>query len=323
MATGYDILDLVGNTPMVQLKNLTKDIDAEVYVKLEYLNPSGSIKDRVAMRMIRDAERAGLLKEGMELIESTTGNMGTALAFAGAACGYPVTLYVPAGLVSEERMRIVKAYGAKIEEVNIEEVVTDDRFPQGIHGAIVERIPRLVCEKRENEDKNVWWCRQFANPSNEFAHRDTTGAEIVKQVDGDIDVFVAALGTGGTLLGVAEALKNAKSNAKIVAVEPKAHPTIIDGKLTLPDAEGTMSGGLLQEIVDRQILDEVFLVSDEDAIGTAHQLAEQEGLFCGMSSGANVFVALQMAKKLGKGQKVVTILVDSRDRYLFTERFTT
>ena len=322
MGAAYSIPDAIGNTPMVRLQRLTKDIEAEVLVKVEYLNPSGSIKDRVALRMIRDAEREGHLKAGMEIIEATTGNMGAALAFVGAACGYPLTMYVPKSVLSEERIRLCQAYGAKVVRVDIEDVIHDSTFPKGVHGSRVELIPRRVCLQRERADKNVWWARQFSNPSNKLAHKDGTGAEILKQTDGHIDAFITALGTGGTLLGVAEALREANCKAKIVAVEPEGHRTIVDGKLTLPIIEG-VSGGLMKEIVDRNIVDEVISVNEEAAIQTAHQLAEQEGLFCGLSSGANVYAALQIARRLKKGQRVVTILVDSRDRYLFTERLTT
>lgn len=316
------VLDSIGNTPLIPLRRLTKGIEAEVWVKLEYCNPSGSMKDRVALRMIRDAEMQGLLRPGMEIVESTTGNMGAALAFAGAVCGYPVTLYVPGGLVSEERGRILEAYGAKVEDVDIDEIIRDGKLPQGIHGAIVERIPRFACAKREREDPNVWWPRQFGNPSNKLAHKEGTGKEILRQTGGQIDAFVMALGTGGTLLGVSEALREAGSSGKVVAVEPIGHPTIIDGKLAFEEVEG-ISGGLLKDIADTKAADEVVLVRDEDAVETAHRLAKEEGLFCGMSSGANVFVAIEVAKRLKKGQKVVTLLVDNRDRYLFNERFTT
>ncbi|MCR4398172.1 MAG: cysteine synthase family protein [Firmicutes bacterium] len=322
MKTARTILDSIGNTPMVRLQRLARDIDAEVLVKVEYLNPSGSVKDRVALRMIRDAERDGRLKKGMEIIEATTGNMGAALAFVGAACGYPLTMYVPKSVLSEERIRLCRAYGAKVVRVDIEDVIHDSTFPQGVHGSRVELIPRRVCLQREKTDKNVWWARQFSNPSNRLAHKEWTGAEILEQTDGRLDVFVAALGTGGTFLGVAEALREANTGAKAVAVEPEGHRTIVDGKLTLPLIEG-VSGGLMKELVDRQMADDVMAVTEEDAIRTAHELAEQEGLFCGLSSGANVYAALQIAKTLKKGQRVVTILVDSRDRYLFTERLTT
>lgn len=322
MATGGSILESIGNTPVVRLTRVAKDIEAEVLVKVEYLNPSGSTKDRVALRMIRDAERAGQLKKGMTIIEATTGNMGASLAFVGAATGYPVTMYVPKSVLSEERLRLCQAYGAEVVKVDIGDVVHDSTFPQGVHGSLVEFIPRRICLQKEREDKNLWWARQFANPSNKLAHKESTAAEILKQTGGDLDVFVTALGTGGTLLGVSEALKEAKSKARVVAVEPAGHRTLVDGKLNMAIIEG-VSGGLMKEIADKGMADEVIPVNETDAIQMAHQLAEQEGLFCGLSSGANVYAALQIAKTLKKGQRVVTMLVDNRDRYLFTERLTT
>jgi cysteine synthase A len=322
MAVVSSILECIGNTPLYRLGKVARDVEAEVLVKLEYLNPSGSIKDRVALRMINDAEAGGRLRPGMEVVESSTGNTGASLAFVGAARGYDITIYVPKTVVSEERQRILLSYGARVVPVDIEDVVFDSDFPQGVHGARVELLPRRVCYQREAADSNVWWARQFSNPSNPLAHRDTTGREILEQTGGDVDAFVAAIGTGGTLLGVADALRAHNPNVMIVAAEPKRHRTIVDGKLSVAVIPG-ISGGLLAELVDRQITDEVIPVDEAQAIGVAHALAEEEGLFCGLSSGANVWVALELARRMGKGKRIVTVLPDSRDRYLFTERLTT
>jgi len=317
-----NILAFIGNTPLVRLRKLTKEVAAEVLVKVEYLNPSGSIKDRVALRMVEDAEADGRLKPGMEIIEASTGNTGASLAFVGAAKGYAVSIYVPHTVVSEERRRILNSYGARVVPTDSGDVIFDSTFPQGVHGARVELLPRRVCFQREAADRNVWWARQFSNPSNSLAHREGTGAEILRQAGGAVDAFVAAIGTGGTLLGVADALGAVDPKTKIIAAEPKRHRTIVDGRLTVPIIEG-ISGGLLTELIDRRIIDEVCAVDEGEAIGVAHALAEQEGLFCGLSSGANVYTALQVAKQMKKGQIVVTVLPDSRDRYLFTERLTT
>jgi cysteine synthase A len=322
MARISNILGLIGNTPLLRLERLTRGLEAEVYVKLEYLNPSGSIKDRVALRMVEDAERRGQLRPGTEIVESSTGNTGTSLAFVGAAKGYAVGIYVPRTVVSEERQRILKSYGAHVVPVDIEDVIFDSSFPQGVHGARVELIPRRVCAQKEAADTNVWWARQFSNPSNPDAHRCTTGPEILSQLGAPADAFVAAIGTGGTILGVADVLRAASPSTTIVAAEPARHRTIVDGQLAIPVIQG-ISGGLLLEILERSVVDQVMPVDEADAIGIAHALAEQEGLFCGMSSGANVYAAMQLAREMKKGQCVVTVLPDSRDRYLFNERLTT
>jgi cysteine synthase A len=322
MAIHSSILEHIGNTPLIRLGRLARHVAPEVLVKAEHLNPSGSIKDRVALRMIEDAEAQGILKPGMEVIESSTGNTGTALAFVGGVKGYRVTIYVPRSVFSEERQKILSCYGAQILPVDIEDLIADKDVLQAVHGARVEILPRRVCAQKEAASKNVWWARQFSNPSNAYAHRDTTGKEILKDAGGKIDVFLAAVGTGGTLLGVSEALLAANPSTKIIAVEPKGHRSIVDGKLAIPVIEG-FSGGLLVDLVDRKIISDVIAVDENDAIRMAHSLSEEEGLFCGLTSGANVFAALQVARDMDAGQRIVTVLPDNRDRYLFSERLTT
>ncbi len=308
---------------MIRLKRVTKSIESEVCVKLEYLSPSGSIKDRMALRMIEDAEKSGRLKKGMKIVEASTGNTATALAMVGAAKGYQVAVYIPSSAESEERARIIKSFGAEVVLVEIDDPNNEFLKSKGIHGAVAEVIPRQVCLAAEKaEPDKIWWARQFSNPSNVAAHRETTGQEILEQTDGKVDVFVTALGTGGTLTGVSQALRAHNPKVRIVAVEPKHSRTIQNGKLKIPIIEG-VSGGIMLELDQKKIADEIVAVDEDDAIHMAHRLAEEEGLFCGLSSGGNVFAALQVAKTLGPGKRVVTLLVDHRDRYLFRERWTT
>lgn len=313
------ILSRIGNTPLIKLSRLLPASSAGVAVKPEYLNPSGSIKDRIALRMVEEAERQGRLRPGMNIIEASTGNTATALAFVGATKGYRVTLYVPKNATSEERIRMCRAYGAEVIEVDIEH--GGFLKESGVHGALVEFIPRKICHEKEQRDpEHIWWARQFSSQYNIAAHQDTTAQEILEQTSGKVDAFVAAIGTGGTLVGVAMALRNVDPSVKIIAVEPKESRTMRNGKLTVPVIEG-YSGGILLQVAE--LADEVIAVGEKDAVGMCHRLAEEEGLFCGVSSGANVLAALQVAQGLGPDKQVVTILPDSRDRYTFVERFTT
>ncbi|MDQ7793301.1 MAG: cysteine synthase family protein [bacterium] len=314
------VLDLIGNTPMVRLARLTDGVGAEVLVKLEYLNPSGSIKDRIALRMIDDAERSGRLRPGMRVVEASTGNTATALALVGAVKGYPVTLYVPGSAASEERLRICRSYGAEVVSVDVDGAA-HAAGSKGVHGGIAELVPRQICRDEEARG-NTWWARQFSNPSNVAAHRETTGREILEQTGGRVDAFVAAVGTAGTLVGVAQAVRAANPSVRIVAVEPENSRSIKDGKLRVPVIEG-ISGGILREMFEQRVADQVVVADEAEAITTAYRLAREEGLFCGLSSGANVLAALRVARELGPGQRVVTVLVDSRDRYLFEQRLTT
>jgi cysteine synthase A len=313
------ILTRIGNTPLIELSRFVPASSARIAVKPEYLNPSGSIKDRIALRMIEEAERQGRLRPGMNIIEASTGNTATALAFVGAAKGYKVTLHVPKNATSEERIRMCRAYGAEVVEVDIQD--GDFLKASGVHGALAEFIPRKICYEKEQKDpENIWWARQFSSEYNVAAHQDTTAREILEQTSGKIDAFVAAIGTGGTLVGVAKALHDVDPSVRIVAVEPKESRTMKNGRLTVPVIEG-YSGGILLQVTE--LADEVIAVEERDAVDMCHRLAEEEGLFCGVSSGANVLAALQVAQGLGPDKQVVTILPDSRDRYVFVERFTT
>jgi cysteine synthase A len=314
------VLDLIGNTPLVRLDRITEGMDCEILAKLEYLNPSGSIKDRIALYMIQNAEKRGDLKPGYTIVEASTGNTGIALSFVAAVKGYPMTVYMPKAVASEERKRMMESFGAQIELVGTEDL--DTALDPSVHGGVIEIVPRQKCKEVEAGDPRIWWARQFSNPDNVTAHRETTGKEILEQTGGQIDAFVASIGTGGTLLGVSQAIKPARPEAQMIAVEPAGAPWIGRGKEAIPFIEG-ITDGLLFDILDGGVADEIIWVTDDDAVQMARRLAREEGLFCGMSSGANVFAALQVAQRLGKGKIIVAILTDSRDRYLTIERYIT
>jgi cysteine synthase A len=323
MKIADSVLDLVGQTPMVRLNRIAREIEAEILVKLEYLNPSGSIKDRIALKMIRQAEEEGLLHEGSRIVEASTGNTATSLAFVAAVLGYDLTVYMPTASASEERVRLVESYGASVVTVDVDNPAEREKMKdQGIHGSVVELIPREICLQQEREVPDTWWARQFSNQCNYLAHQQTTAAEILDQTDGRLDAFITSIGTAGTLLGVGLALREQAPSAQIVAVEPAASRTIEGGRLKIPIIED-ISGGLMLELTERGVIDQVIPVSEPDAIDMAHRLAQEEGLFCGISSGANVAASLQVAREMGPGSRIVTLLVDSRDRYLFRERYTT
>jgi cysteine synthase A len=316
----HSILDLIGNTPLVRLNRVTDGLDCQILAKLEYLNPSGSIKDRMALFMIENAEKRGDLKRGYTIVEASTGNTGIALSFVAAVKGYPMTVYMPKAVASEERMRMMRSYGAKIELVGTEDL--DSSLDPSIHGGVIEIVPRQKCLEVESSTPDLWWARQFSNPDNVAAHRETTGREILRQTAGKLDAFVASIGTGGTLLGVSQAIKPTYPRVKMIAAEPAGAPWIGRGKEAIPYIEG-ITDGLLFDILDGDVADEILWVTDEDAVKMARRLAAEEGLFCGMSGGANVFAALQVAQRMGKGKTIVAILTDNRDRYLTTERYIT
>ncbi len=320
MTVADSILELVGNTPMLRLNRVTRGIEADVLVKLEYLNPSGSYKDRIALRMIEDAEKAGSLKEGFTIVESSSGNTAIALAFVGAVRGYKVKIFYPQEVWQEEKKRTLHRFGAEIKAVPL--VETKVALDAGVHGARVEIPGRLKCKEAEERDQKVWWARQYCNPSNVLAHNDL-GREILEQTGGKVDVYVSSVGTGGNFMGVAQVLKENIPDVKCIAVEPSGWPGWIDP--LSPEAKFVpgVTGGIVERIRESNLCDEVVFVSNKEARNTAYRLSREEGLFCGMSTGANVFVAMNEAKKLGSDESVVTVAVDGGDRYFSDERYIT
>lgn len=311
------ILDTIGNTPLVKLNKLAEKNTGNIFVKAEYLNPSGSLKDRIALEMIRDAERDGLLKPGYTIIEASTGNTGTALSFVGTQLGYKVEIYMPGGM-TPERIKIMEVYGAIVHELALK--ASDEG---SIAGAEVEIDTRIKCLAVENSRDDVWWARQFSNPSNTNAHVKT-GKEIIEQIDGMVDAFVASIGVGGTLYGVAKALREAFPDVLIVGAEPaSANYPISEGFTRVPGTADEVCGGIIEEMMNSGIVDRVEKVSNDDAIMMSDRLVREEGLFCGVSSGANVFLARKVARELGPGKNVVTVLPDHRDRYLSEKKYTT
>lgn len=301
-------LDLIGNTPLVEVTNIEKDqnLEASVLVKLEYFNPGGSVKDRIAKAMIEDAESRGALKEGSVIIEPTSGNTGIGLAAIAAAKGYRIILTMPETM-SVERRNILKAYGAEL-------VLTDGA--KGMKGAIA-RAQELAAEIPDSFIPG-----QFENPANPAAHRGATGPEIWRDTDGKIDIFVAGVGTGGTITGVGEYLKEQNLDINIVAVEPEGSPVLTEGKAGKHKIQG-IGAGFVPEILNTSVYDEVIRVTDEDAFAAARYLARKEGILTGISSGAALHAAVELARRPeNKGKTIVALLPDSGDRYYSTPLFT-
>ncbi len=300
--------EFIGNTPLMEIINIEKSekLEATVLVKLEYLNPAGSVKDRAALFMIEDAEKRGILKEGSVIIEPTSGNTGIGLASIAAQRGYRLILTMPETM-SIERRNILKAYGAEI-------VLTDGSL--GMKGAI-EKAEELA-EKYDNS----FIPDQFSNPANAEAHRITTAPEIWKDTDGKIDYFVAGVGTGGTLTGIGEYLKSKKTDIKIIAVEPSDSPLLSGGKSGSHKIQG-IGANFIPSLLNTEIYDEVFTVDSDDAFATAKLLAKKEGILVGISSGAALYAAIEIAKRAeNKGKTIVALLPDSGDRYYSTPLFT-
>ena len=300
-------LGLIGNTPLVEISNIEKELSlpAAVLVKLEYLNPAGSVKDRVAKAMIEDAEKKGLLKEGSVLIEPTSGNTGIGLAAIAAVKGYRVILTMPETM-SVERRNILKAYGAEI-------VLTEGA--KGMKGAI-EKAEQLA-----GEIPGAFIPGQFVNPANSAAHRSSTGPEIWEDTEGKVDIFVAGVGTGGTLTGVGEYLKAKNPQIRIVAVEPSDSPVLSEGKSGPHKLQG-IGAGFVPEVLNTDIYDEIIQIRSEEAYAASKLLAKKEGVLVGISSGAALYAAFELARRPeNKGKTIVALLPDSGDRYYSTPLF--
>lgn len=302
------ITDLIGNTPLVELKNIeaANGLHATVLAKLEYFNPAGSVKDRIARAMIDDAEKNGLLKPGSVIIEPTSGNTGIGLAAVAASRGYKIILTMPETM-SVERRNLLKAYGAEL-------VLTEGS--KGMKGAIAK------AEELAAETPDSFIPSQFTNAANPAAHLATTGPEIWNDTDGKVDIFVAGVGTGGTLSGVGEYLKSKNPNVKVVAVEPAGSPVLSKGTPGPHKIQG-IGAGFVPETLNTDIYDEIIAVENEDAFATGRAIARKEGILVGISSGAAVYAALQLAKRSeNKGKVIVALLPDTGDRYLSTPMFT-
>ena len=301
-------LDLIGNTPLVEVANLEKsyNLKAKVLVKLEYRNPAGSVKDRIAQAMIEDAEKKGILKEGSVIIEPTSGNTGIGLAAIAAAKGYRAILTMPETM-SVERRNILKAYGAEI-------VLTEGS--KGMKGAIAK------AEELAKEIEGSFIPGQFDNPANPKVHYETTGPEIWRDTDGKVDAFVAGVGTGGTVTGTGKYLKEQNPDVKVVAVEPASSPVLSQGKAGAHKIQG-IGAGFVPKVLDTAVYDEIITVENDDAFAASKELTKKEGILTGISSGAALYAALQLAQRPEfEGKTIVALLPDSGDRYYSTPLFT-
>lgn len=298
-----DITELIGNTPLVKLNNLNKDSQAEIILKLESFNPGGSIKDRIALNMIQEAEKKGEIEPGGVLVEPTSGNTGVGIAMVGAAKGYDVILTMPESM-SKERRQLLKAYGAEV-------VLT--KAAQGMQGAI-SKAEEIAAAR------NGFIPSQFNNPANPDIHRQTTAKEIITETQGKIDYFVAGVGTGGTLTGTGEKLKEIIKNLKVVAVEPE-NSAVISGEQAGSHKIQGIGAGFIPEVLKTDIIDRIIKVKNEESYQTAKDLAVKEGIFAGISTGAAVAAALKLAKELDSSQRIVVIAPDTGERYLSTGVF--
>ncbi len=293
-----NILESIGNTPLVKLKKISGPDSAEILAKLELLNPAGSVKDRIALAMIEDAERNGIVKPGSTIIEPTSGNTGIGLAMVSAVKGYRCILTMPETM-SLERIHILRSYGAEV-------VLT--KGSEGMKGAIKK------AEEIFSKTRNAFMPQQFKHPANPEIHRKTTAKEILKQTGGRLDCFVAGVGTGGTITGIGEVLKEYDPKIKVIAVEPEAS-AVLSGKPAGPHKIQGIGAGFVPDILNRSVIDDIIVVKDRDAYETAKLVVRQEGIFCGFSSGAALWAALKVAKAIGAGKRVVTVFPDTGERY--------
>lgn len=298
------VLELIGKTPMVQITRMTGEKDASVYAKLEGANPGGSVKDRIALAMVEEAEKSGRLKPGGTIVEPTSGNTGIGLGLVAAVKGYRLILTMPETM-SVERRTLLAAYGAKL-------VLTPGS--EGMRGAVTK------AEEIVGDNPGWFMPQQFKNPDNPEIHRKTTAREILSALGPDIDAFVAGVGTGGTITGVGEVLRARNKSIKIIAVEP-ADSAVLSGKSPGPHKIQGIGAGFVPAVLNTQVYDEIMQVTNEEAAQTARELGVKEGLLCGISSGAALFAAIKIAKRLGKGKSVVVILPDGGERYLSTGLF--
>ncbi|WP_432651369.1 cysteine synthase A [Huintestinicola sp.] len=301
------ITDLIGHTPLLELENIEKEekLEAKIYAKLEYFNPAGSVKDRIAKAMLEDAEAKGVLKPGSTIIEPTSGNTGIGLASAAAAKGYKLIIAMPETM-SVERRKLMKAYGAEL-------VLTEGA--KGMKGAIAK------AEELAKEIPDSFIPSQFSNPANPAAHEKTTGVEIWDDTDGTVDIFVAGVGTGGTITGTGKYLKSQNPNVKVVAVEPASSPVLSKGTAGPHKIQG-IGAGFVPDTLDTKIYDEIFPVENDDAFETGRRIAKTEGVLVGISSGAALYAAIQLAKHPeNKGKTIVALLPDTGERYLSTAMF--
>lgn len=300
----YDnITQIIGKTPVIKLNKFSEENSAQIYLKLEMFNPGASIKDRIALNMILDAERKGLIKPGDKIVEPTSGNTGIGLALIAASKGYRLILTMPES-ASTERRKLLKAFGAEL-------ILTDEK--SGMLGAI-EKAVEL------SETEGYFMLQQFENPANPDIHRVTTALEILNDFPDGLDVFIAGVGTGGTLTGVGEALKDKFKNIKIIAVEPSSSAVLSGEEPNIHKIQG-IGAGFIPDVLNTKIIDEVIKVTDEQAILSARELATKEGILCGISTGAAFYAAEQIAKKIGKNKKILAIAPDSGERYLSTSLF--
>lgn len=304
MKVANSIMELIGNTPIVRLNKLKPENGADIYLKLEFYNPGSSIKDRIAASMIKAAEKDGYLKEGGTIVEPTSGNTGIGLAMIGAAKGYNVILVMP-DTMSVERRKLLKAFGAEI-------VLTEGA--KGMKGAI-DKAEEIV-----KENPSYFMPQQFKNKANPEAHRKSTALEILDQMDDDFDMFIAGVGTGGTITGIGEVIKSKLDKVKVVAIEPENSPVLSGGRPGPHKIQG-IGAGFIPDTLNTDIIDEIYRVEDENALETARKVALEEGILVGISSGAAVYAAIEKSKILGKGKKIVVIIPSYGERYLSVSNF--